>query len=243
MPASSADTFWGKGFLATALGTASPDRKKTHKGQTRLASSSCCEHLGIYRKKQRRSAHLMHARTFLKQGGRRQDTVRRAFPNSLDIDTATHVTILSPLLPPSTSSPPSRKLELCFLWNVIHPINSHRVSDVPFTRHLSAFSLEMHKNEHRFTKYYVTSQGKHPLNGIKWKVTKLDAVLVSKVRPALIQVKYYLYQTETRCFKIIISSSGIIFGCYVTKWQHIKTLFNLVFWEVFQTSNILNRKY
>lgn len=33
MPESSADTFWGKGFLATALGTASPDRKKTHKGQ------------------------------------------------------------------------------------------------------------------------------------------------------------------------------------------------------------------
>lgn len=30
---SSADTFWGKGFLATALGTASPDRKKTHRGQ------------------------------------------------------------------------------------------------------------------------------------------------------------------------------------------------------------------
>lgn len=33
MPESSADTFWGKGFLATALGTASPDRKKTHRGQ------------------------------------------------------------------------------------------------------------------------------------------------------------------------------------------------------------------
>lgn len=33
MPESTADTFWGKGFLATALGTASPDRKKTHKGQ------------------------------------------------------------------------------------------------------------------------------------------------------------------------------------------------------------------
>lgn len=33
MPESSADTFWGKGFLATALGTASPDRKKTQKGQ------------------------------------------------------------------------------------------------------------------------------------------------------------------------------------------------------------------
>lgn len=33
MPESAADTFWGKGFLATALGTASPDRKKTHKGQ------------------------------------------------------------------------------------------------------------------------------------------------------------------------------------------------------------------
>lgn len=80
MPASSADTFWGKGFLATALGTASPDRKKTHKGQTRLTSSTRCDHLGIYRKKQRRSAHLMHTRTFLKQGGRRQDTVRRAFP-------------------------------------------------------------------------------------------------------------------------------------------------------------------
>ncbi|KAK7886141.1 hypothetical protein WMY93_025762 [Mugilogobius chulae] len=32
---SSADTFWGKGFLDTALGTASPDRKKTHKGQNR----------------------------------------------------------------------------------------------------------------------------------------------------------------------------------------------------------------
>ncbi|AWO98110.1 Hypothetical protein SMAX5B_007784 [Scophthalmus maximus] len=34
MPASGADTFWGKGFLATALGTASPDRKKTHRGQS-----------------------------------------------------------------------------------------------------------------------------------------------------------------------------------------------------------------
>lgn len=32
-PGSSADTFWGKGFLATALGTASPDRKKTRRGQ------------------------------------------------------------------------------------------------------------------------------------------------------------------------------------------------------------------
>lgn len=33
MPESTEDTFWGKGFLATSLGTASPDRKKTHKGQ------------------------------------------------------------------------------------------------------------------------------------------------------------------------------------------------------------------
>lgn len=33
MLGSGADTFWGKGFLATALGTASPDRKKTHRGQ------------------------------------------------------------------------------------------------------------------------------------------------------------------------------------------------------------------
>lgn len=40
MPGSSADTFWGKGFLATALGTASPDRKKTHKGQRNVTSSS-----------------------------------------------------------------------------------------------------------------------------------------------------------------------------------------------------------
>lgn len=39
MPASGADTFWGKGFLATALGTASPDRKKTHRGQNAQASS------------------------------------------------------------------------------------------------------------------------------------------------------------------------------------------------------------
>lgn len=156
MPASSADTFWGKGFLATALGTASPDRKKTHKGQTRLTSSSRCEHLGIYRKKQRRLAHLMHARTFLKQGGRRQDTVRRAFPNSLDIGTnQPHMSqfCLTPLLPHSTSSPPSRKLELHFLWNVIHPVNSHRVSEVPLTGHLSVFSLEMYKKGHRFTKY------------------------------------------------------------------------------------------
>lgn len=35
MPESTEDTFWGKGFLATSLGTASPDRKKTHKGQCR----------------------------------------------------------------------------------------------------------------------------------------------------------------------------------------------------------------
>lgn len=34
MPESGADTFWGKGFLDTALGTESPDRKKTHRGQT-----------------------------------------------------------------------------------------------------------------------------------------------------------------------------------------------------------------
>lgn len=51
MPESSADTFWGKGFLATALGTASPDRKKTHKGQKNLTLSSWCDLLGIYRKK------------------------------------------------------------------------------------------------------------------------------------------------------------------------------------------------
>ncbi|CAL8242494.1 unnamed protein product [Merluccius merluccius] len=29
---SNADAFWGKGFLATAVGTASPDRKKTRSG-------------------------------------------------------------------------------------------------------------------------------------------------------------------------------------------------------------------
>lgn len=51
MPESSADTFWGKGFLATALGTASPDRKKTHKGQKKLTSSSCDDLVSICRKK------------------------------------------------------------------------------------------------------------------------------------------------------------------------------------------------
>lgn len=50
MLGSSADTFWGKGFLATALGTASPDRKKTHRGQNVWTSSGS--------EKQRESAHM-----------------------------------------------------------------------------------------------------------------------------------------------------------------------------------------
>lgn len=49
MPGSSADTFWGKGFLATALGTASPDRKKTHKGQ-KCDFIIRCDSLCIYTK-------------------------------------------------------------------------------------------------------------------------------------------------------------------------------------------------
>lgn len=175
----------------------------------------------------------MHARSFLKQGGRRQDTVRRAFPNSLDIDTnqpRMSQFCLTPLLPHSTSSPPSRKLEPRFLWNVIHPISSHRVSEVRVffgnVQKKSTDSLNI-----------ATSQEKHLLNGIKWKVTKLDAVLVSKARPALIQVKYYLYQTETRCFKITISSSGIILAIASPNDNILRLFFSLVFWEVFQTSN------
>lgn len=167
MPASSADTFWGKGFLATALGTASPDRKKTRKGQTRLTSSSRCDHLGICRKKQRRSAHLMHTRTFLKQGGRRQDTVRRAFPNSLDIDTnQPHMSqfyLLCSLIPRVPLRPESLNSAFCETWFIpwIHTESqrSHSQDICP------CFLWKCTKKEHRFTKYHLTSQGKHPF---KW---------------------------------------------------------------------------
>ncbi|CAL8318433.1 unnamed protein product [Lota lota] len=36
---SNADAFWGKGFLATAVGTASPDRKKTRSGHKKSRNS------------------------------------------------------------------------------------------------------------------------------------------------------------------------------------------------------------
>lgn len=52
---SSADTFWGKGFLATALGTASPDRKKTHRGQKVWTSSGS--------ERERESAHMEDLRS------------------------------------------------------------------------------------------------------------------------------------------------------------------------------------
>lgn len=65
MPESSADTFWGKGFLATALGTASPDRKKIHKGQT--FSWSCGDALVTYREKKRAVSTSDACKNFLRQ--------------------------------------------------------------------------------------------------------------------------------------------------------------------------------
>lgn len=58
MPESSADTFWGKGFLAIALGTASPDRKKTHKGQKNYFIILWQSPQHLYKEKEP-SVHLM----------------------------------------------------------------------------------------------------------------------------------------------------------------------------------------
>lgn len=65
MPESSADTFWGKGFLATALGTASPDRKKTHKGQKSHMDSwwVCCFVQHLKETKDKRHQHVWMMRS------------------------------------------------------------------------------------------------------------------------------------------------------------------------------------
>lgn len=125
MPGSSADTFWGKGFLATALGTASPDRKKTHKGQRNVTSSSGVTSSAST---ERTEAVTMHnaLKDFQKQV---INTDLQPFLNVFILsclkivnNQMSHLCLSSCLV--FMTSPLSRKLDVLLLLNMIHPLST-----------------------------------------------------------------------------------------------------------------------
>lgn len=147
MPESSADTFWGKGFLATALGTASPDRKKTHKGQKKFdfiiigAISASTE-------RKRAISTSDACKDFLKQvvinmGGNSWTQDPQSFMNLFVLSFLKIVKNQTGHF--GLSSPVSRTLELHLLLNMIHPSSTESPEGPIHETSLSVFFPNVQK--------------------------------------------------------------------------------------------------